>query len=98
MMTGVLKERLQRVLGRPKRPFAPPAALKLALLGSVVVLIGLLAAFADHSPDLAHLRVSVLSASPRGLTPDVGGGQAMNWKGIVKRIRTLNILALLRIE
>jgi TRAP-type uncharacterized transport system substrate-binding protein len=61
-----LKERLQRVLGLPQRHFARPTALKLAVLGGVLVLLGLLAFFVDRSPNLAHLRVSVLSASERG--------------------------------
>ena len=65
-MTPRLKERLQRVLGRPQRPFARPTALKLAVLGGVLLLLGLLAFFADRSPNLAHLRVGVLSASERG--------------------------------
>ena len=66
MMTPRLKERLQRVLGRPQRPIARPTALKLAMLGGVLLLLGLLACFVDRSPNLAHLRVSVLSASERG--------------------------------
>jgi TRAP-type uncharacterized transport system substrate-binding protein len=61
-----LKERLQRVLGLPQRPFARHTALKLTVLGGVLLLLGLLAFFADRSPNLAHLRVSVLSASERG--------------------------------
>jgi uncharacterized protein len=66
MMTPRLKERLQRVLGLPQRRFARPTALKLAMLGGVLLLLGLLAIFVDRSPNLAHLRVSVLSASERG--------------------------------
>ena len=66
MMTPRLKERLQRVLGRPQRPVARPTALKLAMLGSVLLLLGLLALCVDRSPNLAHLRVSVLSANERG--------------------------------
>jgi TRAP-type uncharacterized transport system substrate-binding protein len=65
-MRPSLKERFQRVLGLPQRHFARPTALKLAVLGGVLVLLGLLALFADRSPNLAHLRVSVLSASERG--------------------------------
>jgi NMT1 family protein len=55
-----------RVLGLPQRHFASPTALKLAVLGGVLVLLGLLAFFADRSPNLAHLRGSILSASERG--------------------------------
>ena len=66
MRTPRLKERLQRVLGRPQRRFARSTALKLALLGGVLLLLGLLALCVDRSPNLAHLRVSVLSASERG--------------------------------
>jgi TRAP-type uncharacterized transport system substrate-binding protein len=65
-MTPRLKERFQRVLGLPQRPFVRPTALKLVMLGGVLVLLGLLAFFVDRSPNLAHLRVSVLSASERG--------------------------------
>jgi TRAP-type uncharacterized transport system substrate-binding protein len=36
------------------------------VLGGVLLLLGLLAFFADRSPNLAHLRVGVLSASERG--------------------------------
>src|SRR4029434_293359 len=66
MRTPRLKERLQRVLGLPQRRFARSTALKLVLLGGVLLLLGLLAIFVDRSPNLAHLRVSVLSANERG--------------------------------
>ena len=66
IVTVVVKERLQRVLGLPKRTSPPATALKLALLGGVLLLIGLLAAFSDHSPNLSHMRVGVLSASASG--------------------------------
>ena len=66
MMTAVVKERFQRVLGLSKRTFDRSRYLKLALLGGILLLIGLLVAFSDHSPNLAHVRVSVLSASPQG--------------------------------
>jgi hypothetical protein len=66
MMTVVVKERLQRVLDLSKRTFDRSRYLKLAFLGGILLLIGLLAALSDHSPNLAHVRVSVLSASPQG--------------------------------
>ena len=66
MMTAVVKERFQRVLGLSKRTFDRSRGLKLALLGGILLLIGLLVAFSDHSPNLAHVRVGVLSASPQG--------------------------------
>jgi hypothetical protein len=65
-VTVVVKERLQRVLGLPKHTFQPSTALKLASLGGILLLIGLLAAFSNHSPNLSHLQVGVLSASPPG--------------------------------
>jgi hypothetical protein len=66
MMTAMLKERLQRVLGVSKGPVESSTGLKGALLAGILLLIGLLAAFADHTPDLSHLRVGVLSASVQG--------------------------------
>jgi uncharacterized protein len=66
MLPALLKERFQRVLGLSKRTLDRSKYLKLALLGGILLLIGLLVAFSDHSPDLAHVRVSVLSASPQG--------------------------------
>src|SRR5262245_43675107 len=65
-MTAVVKERLQRVIGLPMRTFGPSTWLKAAFLVGLLLLIGLLAAFSDHSPDLSHVRVGVLSANPQG--------------------------------
>jgi TRAP-type uncharacterized transport system substrate-binding protein len=65
-MTPRLKERLQRVLGRPTRLVERSIVLKLAGLGGLLLLIGLVALFVDPTPDLARLRVRVLSASARG--------------------------------
>jgi TRAP-type uncharacterized transport system substrate-binding protein len=65
MTAAVVKERFQRVLGRLKHTFNRSRYLKVALLGGVLLLIGLLAAFSDHSPDLAHVRVGVLSGDPQ---------------------------------
>jgi hypothetical protein len=48
MRTPRLKERLQRVLGLPQRRFARPTALKLAMLGGVLLLLGLLALCVDR--------------------------------------------------
>jgi hypothetical protein len=48
------------VFGLPKRTFAPSTGLKAAFLVGPLLLIGLLAVLSDHSPDLSHLRVSVL--------------------------------------
>jgi NMT1-like family len=77
IVTVVVKERLQRVLGLPKRTFQPATVLKLALLGGVLLLIGLLAAFSDHSPNLSHMRVGVLSASARGNYYEIVNALAM---------------------
>jgi TRAP-type uncharacterized transport system substrate-binding protein len=65
MMTALVKERFQRMLKLLKRPFDRSGSLKLALLGSILLLIGLLVAFSDHSPNLAHMRVGVLSGDPQ---------------------------------
>ena len=65
-MLAVVKERLQRVLGLPKRMSGPSTGLKAAFLVGSLLLIGLLSVFSDHTPDLSHLRVGVLSASERG--------------------------------
>jgi hypothetical protein len=65
-MTGAVKERFQRVLRLSKRTFDRSRFLKIALLGGILLLIGLLVGIADHSPNLAHMHVSVLSASRQG--------------------------------
>src|SRR5262245_30439682 len=65
-MTAVVKERLERVLGLPKRTVGPSTGLKVGFLVGLILLIGLLATFSDLSPDLSHMRVGVLSASPQG--------------------------------
>ena len=64
-MTAVVKARLQRLLGLVKRTFDRSRHLKPALLGGILLLIGLLVAFSDHSPNLAHMRVGVLSGEPQ---------------------------------
>src|SRR5262245_24725429 len=65
MMTPVVKERFQRVLGLSKRTFDRSRYLKVAVLGGILLLIGLLVVFSDHSPTLAHVRVGVLSGDPQ---------------------------------
>jgi TRAP-type uncharacterized transport system substrate-binding protein len=65
MMNAVLKERFQRVIELLQHTFHRSRCLKLAVLGGILLLIGLLVAFANHSPSLAHVRVGVLSASPQ---------------------------------
>jgi hypothetical protein len=65
MLIAVLKERFQRGLGLLKGIFARPRNLRLALLGGILLLIGLLVAFVNHSPNLAHVRVGVLSGDPQ---------------------------------
>lgn len=65
MMTAVVKERFQRMLERSKRTFDQSRSQKLALLGIILLLIGLLVAFSNHSPNLAHMRVGVLSGEPQ---------------------------------
>ena len=64
-MTTVLKERLQRLIELSRRTFDQSRGLKLALLGGFLLLISLLVAFSDHSPNLAHVRVGVLSGDPQ---------------------------------
>jgi TRAP-type uncharacterized transport system substrate-binding protein len=64
-MNAVVKERFQRLLGLSRRNFDRSRYLKASLLGGILLLIGLLVAFSDHSPNLAHVRVGVLSASPQ---------------------------------
>jgi hypothetical protein len=65
MMTAGVKKRFQRVLGLSKRTFDRSRYLKLALLGGILLLIGLLAAFAGLSTNLAHVKVGVLSGNPQ---------------------------------
>jgi uncharacterized protein len=89
MMTVVVKERLQRVLGLSKRTFDRSRYLKLAFLGGILLLIGLLAAFADHSPNLAHVRVGVLSGDPQKNYYEIINGlvaEAKQQKGRVDNI------------
>jgi TRAP-type uncharacterized transport system substrate-binding protein len=50
----------------PQRAFRPSTGLKAAVLVGLLLLIGLLAVFSDHSSNLSHLQVGVLSASARG--------------------------------
>src|SRR5215468_9874445 len=70
MTTGV-KERLQRLRERSKRIFDRYRRLRLALLGGILILLGLLAIFSYLSPvlylfpTLAHVRVAVLSGDPQ---------------------------------
>jgi hypothetical protein len=64
-MTAVVKERFQRMLERSKHPFDRSRSLMPALLGGVFLLLGLLFVFSDHSPNLAHIRVGVLSGEPQ---------------------------------
>jgi TRAP-type uncharacterized transport system substrate-binding protein len=75
-MTGTVKERLQRLLELSKRTLDQSRGLKLALLGGILLLIGLLAAFSDHSPNLAHVRVGVLSGDPQKHYHEVVNGLA----------------------
>jgi uncharacterized protein len=65
-MTVVMNEQLQRMLGRLKRTFDRSRGLKVALLGGFLLLIVLLAALSNHTPNLAHMRIGVLSGSPQG--------------------------------
>ena len=61
-----MKERFQRVLGLPQRAFHASTGLKTALLGGLMVLIGLLVVWANRTPNLSNLRVAILSGSARG--------------------------------
>src|SRR5262252_7446920 len=89
MMTAVVKERLQRVLERSKRTLDRSRGLKLALLGGILLLVGILAAFADHSPNLAHVRVGVLSGDPQKNYYEIVNGlaaEAQQQKGRIDNI------------
>src|SRR5215510_9831045 len=64
-MNAVVKERFQRLLGLSRCNFDRSRYLKASLLGGILLLIGLLVAFSNHSPNLAHVRVGVLSGDPQ---------------------------------
>ena len=55
------KQQLQQGLGLPKHAFNRVSPMKLALVGGILLLIGLLIAFSARSPNLAHVQVRVLS-------------------------------------
>src|SRR5262245_60956152 len=59
------RERRQGMLGLLKRELDRSRYPRLVLLGGVLLLIGCLVAFSDHSPNLAHMRVGVLSGDPQ---------------------------------
>jgi len=61
-----MRERFQRVLGLPQRAFHASTGLKTALLGGLLVLIGLLVFWANRAPTLSNLRVAILSGSVQG--------------------------------
>lgn len=89
MMTAVVKGQLQRLSELSKRAFDRFRYLKLALLSSILLLIGLPVAFSDHSPNLAHMRISVLSASPQGNYHEVVNAlsaEALRQKGHIENI------------
>jgi TRAP-type uncharacterized transport system substrate-binding protein len=88
-MTAGVKKRLQRLLGWSKRTFDRSRYLKLALLGGILLLIGLLVAFSDHSPNLAHVRVGVLSGDPQKHYYEIVNGlaaEARQQKGRIDNI------------
>src|SRR5262252_1993936 len=66
MYSPRMKDRFQRVLGLPQRAFHASTGLKTALLGCLLVLIGLLVVWANRTPTLSSLRVAILSGSARG--------------------------------
>src|SRR5262245_20054915 len=66
MYYPALKERFQRVLGRPHGGHSSSTGLKTVMLVGLLALIGLLAVWANRSPTLAHMRVAILSGSERG--------------------------------
>jgi uncharacterized protein len=66
MDSPAMKERFQRVIGLPQRAFHASTGLKTALLGGLLVLIGLLVVWANRAPNLSNLRVVILSGSARG--------------------------------
>src|SRR5262245_8350655 len=61
----MMKEQLQRVLGLPKHAFNRLRQMKLAFVAGILLLIGLLIAFSARSPNLAHVRIGVLSGDPQ---------------------------------
>jgi hypothetical protein len=65
MMTAVVKEWCQQVLGLSKRAFDRLRHMKLAFVGAILLLIGLLIAFSARSPSLAYVQVGVLSGNPQ---------------------------------
>jgi TRAP-type uncharacterized transport system substrate-binding protein len=65
MMAAVVEEWLQQVRGLLKSIFDRSRGVKVALLGGILLLMGLLAAFSDHAPNLAHVRVGILSGDPQ---------------------------------
>jgi uncharacterized protein len=88
-MIAMVKAWLQRVLGLTKRTLDQSRGLKLALLGGILLLISLLAASSDHSPNLAHVRVGVLSADPQKNYYEVVNGlaaEARQQKGRIDNI------------
>ena len=66
MYSPRMRERFQRVLGLPQRAFHASTGLKTALLGGLLVLIGLLVFWANRAPTLSNLRVAILSGSVQG--------------------------------
>jgi len=97
MITAVLKERFQQGLGLLKRIFARYRNLRLALLGgvlllgSILLLGGLLVAYSNHSPNLAHVRVGVLSGDPQKNYYEIVNtlaAEARQQKGRIDNIRS----------
>jgi TRAP-type uncharacterized transport system substrate-binding protein len=78
----LLLERSRRIFGRSKH-------LRLAIVGGILLSIGLLAAFSDHSPNLRHLRVGVLSGDPQKHYHEIVGAlaaEARQHKGRIDNI------------
>ena len=89
MMTAGVKKPFQRAIELLQRTFDRSKYLKLVLLGGALLLIGLIAVFSDHSPNLVHVRVSVLSASPQGNYHEIVnvlGVEARSQQGLIDNI------------
>ena len=66
MASLIPKEGLQRMLGAPPAGGGLSPGMKLALLLCGLVLLGLLVALVEPTPNLRHVRVGVLSGNERG--------------------------------
>src|SRR5262245_52404950 len=85
-MAFMIKEQLQRVLGLAKHAFDRFRHTQLALGGGILLLIGLLIALSARSPNLAHVRVAVLSGDPQKNYHEIVSSLAMEARLLKGRI------------